>query len=95
MKLPLLLDSKVEVNKRGPEVLLGKGTWRLESNTNLFVVRLKGHSSDSEGLLVGSPVLLLDEITIVQIELTGKDVNRATIFAVKQPNGTDPSKHSS
>lgn len=91
-----MLASKPEVNKRGPEVLLGRGEWHLESNTDLFLVRLKGLSSpDEDGLIIGSSVLLIEEYTIAQVELTGVIKEKVSIFARLKRNGSNPSEHQS
>lgn len=91
MKIPLILDCKPVVNKRGPEVLLGQGTWRLESDTSLFVVRLKSLQFSDEERQVTGEMLTLDESTIAQVELTGADKDKISIFAVKISNGPQPS----
>lgn len=86
MRLPLLLDKKPTLNFVGPEVLLGKGTWRFESNTNLFVVRYKplGSKPDDNPMTLGPEFLTLHEYATVQVLLTGADKDKVSIFAVKQ-----------
>lgn len=91
MKLPLLLEARLKLNQRGPEVFLPKGEWRLESDFSNYVVALKSLDGEQdEEQLVSGDVLLLEQPMTAQVVITKEVIQKITIFAVK--NGTHPSK---
>ncbi len=91
MKLPLLLDARIKLNQRGPEVFLPKGEWRLESEHSNYCVVLKSLEGEAdEEQLVAGDFLLLEQSMTAQVVITKEVPGKITIFAVK--NGTHPSK---
>lgn len=84
MKLPLLIDAMPAPSKRGPEVLLGVGNWRIESNTDSFVLHISPLVSPHLKVQVSNNKLDLKELHLVQAELTNGFKERVSIFAVRE-----------